>query len=406
MPATIDPLDWTFYHNTAREWLIALAIASVVFTTLAIIRRVLRRRFAAPAAAGRPDSTLARSIRHTRYFFMLAVALDLASNYLQFPPKVERAIAIITTLLIFLQVGLWFNDIVGFLLQRYATRRAAEGDVQSPTTVVALGIAARGVLWILLTLIALDNLGVHIQTLVAGLGISGIAIALAVQNVLGDAFAALSIVTDKPFVIGDSISVDTFSGTVEHIGLKTTRLRSVTGEELIFSNADLLKSRIRNWKRMHERGVSLITRVGYETPRTVIDRLPQVMREIVERQQPVRFVRSHIRALTDAAVEIETFYFVESADYGVYMDVQQAIAIATLERFGELGVVIATPLHTIVMRADPNWNAASNADNGSTPPAAPQTAPPASPASPPATAPAIPPAIPAAIPAASPQPTR
>jgi len=367
MPATIDPLDWTFYHNTAREWLIALAIASVVFVTLAIIRRVLRRRFEAPSVGGRPDSTLARSVRHTRYFFMLAVALDLGSNYLQFPPKAERGIAIVTTLLIFLQVGLWVNDIVGFLLHRYATRRAADGDVQSPTTVAALGIAARAVLWILLTLIALDNLGVHIQTLVAGLGISGIAVALAVQNVLGDAFAALSIVTDKPFVVGDSISVDTFSGTVEHIGLKTTRVRSATGEELIFSNADLLKSRIRNWKRMHERGVSLITRVGYETPRAVIDRVPQVLREIVEQQQPVRFVRSHIRALTDAAVEVETLYFVQSADYGVYMDVQQAIAIATLERFGTLGVVIATPLHTIVMRADPNWNAATDSDNGAAP---------------------------------------
>jgi len=305
--------------------------------------------------------------------FLVAVALSLGSESLTFPPKVERAIVVATTVLIALQIGIWISDLVSYAIHRYSARRATYGDVQSPTTLAALGLLARIVLWVILTLITLDNLGVHIQTLVAGLGISGIAVALAVQNVLGDAFAALAIVTDKPFVVGDVISVDTFTGAVEYIGLKTTRMRANTGEQVIFSNADLLKSRIRNWTRMNERGVYLVTKVGYETPRAVVATIPSIMREIVESQPRVRFARSHIRTLADSAIEIETLYFVLSPNYDVFMDTQQAIALGTLNRFGDAGVVVATPLHTIVMRPDKNWNAATNSDNGVT--AAPSTQP-------------------------------
>ena len=373
-PST-NPLDWVFYGNTTRAWLIALAIAVGVFVALLLARRLISRRIegAATRRSGTAESSLARSVRHTRLGFLVAVALSLGSESLTFPPKVERAIVVATTVLIALQIGIWISDLVSYAIHRYSARRATYGDVQSPTTLAALGLLARIVLWVILTLITLDNLGVHIQTLVAGLGISGIAVALAVQNVLGDAFAALAIVTDKPFVVGDVISVDTFTGAVEYIGLKTTRMRANTGEQVIFSNADLLKSRIRNWTRMNERGVYLVTKVGYETPRAVVATIPSIMREIVESQPRVRFARSHIRTLADSAIEIETLYFVLSPNYDVFMDTQQAIALGTLNRFGDAGVVVATPLHTIVMRPDKNWNAATNSDNGVT--AAPSTQP-------------------------------
>lgn len=373
MPAS--PLEYVFYDNTLREWLIALAIAALVFVGLLIVKQVLTRKIEGALRRRTPgaESSLARSVRHTRYFFMAAVALSLGSDYLTFPPDVSRGIVAVTTVLIFLQIGVWLSDLVGVALNRYSARRSAYGDIQSPTTLAALGVLARIVLWAIIALIALDNLGVHVQTLVAGLGITGIAVALAVQNVLGDAFAALSIITDKPFVVGDTISVDTFTGTVEYIGLKTTRLRSNTGEQIIFSNADILKSRIRNWKRLSERGVYLITKIGYETPRAVIATIPGILREIIEAQPRVRFVRSNLRTLADAAIEVETLYFVLSGDYDVYMDTQQAILLGTLERFGDAGVVVATPLHTIVMRPDKNWNAATNSDNGV------QSAPPPSP---------------------------
>jgi small-conductance mechanosensitive channel len=365
LPAAVpNPLDWPFYHNTLRDWLLALGLATGVFLGLVLVRRLLSRHMetVAKRTSRDIDDIVARTIHHTRLFFLAAVALDIGSDWLTLPPHVETAVRNITTVLIFLQIALWINDLVGFVLHRYSARRAMYGDVQSPTTLAALGIAARIVLWLIIVLIALDNLGVHVTTLVAGLGISGVAVALAVQNVLGDVFAALSIITDKPFVVGDAITVDNFTGTVESIGIKSTRVRSTTGEQIIFANTDLLKSRIRNWKRMHERGVYLTTKVGYETPRAVIERVPEMIREIVSAQRDVRFVRSHIKALGDAAIEVETLYFIQSPSYDVYMDVQGQIAVALLNRFGDEGVVIATPLHTVVLRPDKHWNAATNSD--------------------------------------------
>lgn len=365
MPATVsNPLDWPFYHNSLRDWLVGLGLSVGVFAVLVVVRQLVSRRMEAVAkrTSRDIDDIVARTIQNTRYFFILAVALDVGSQVLSLPPTAEQWVRNITTVLVFLQIAFWINDLVGFFLNRYSSRRATYGDVQSPTTLAALGVAARIALWLIILLIALDNLGVHITTLIAGLGISGVAIALAVQSVLGDVFAALSIITDKPFVVGDAITVDTFTGTVESIGIKSTRLRATTGEQIIFANADLLKSRIRNWKRMHERGVYLTTKVGYETPRATVERIPAMMREIVTAQRNVRFVRSHIKTLGDAAIEIETLYFVLSADYNVFMDVQHAIAVAVLDRFGDEGVVIATPLHTVVLRPDKNWNAATNAD--------------------------------------------
>ena len=167
----------------------------------------------------------------------------------------------------------------------------------------------------MLALVALNRLGYDVTALITGLGVGGIAIALAVQNVLGDLFAALAIVLDKPFVVGDAITVDTMTGTVEHVGLKTTRIRSVNGEQLIFSNADLLKSRIRNFKRMQERRIVFTIGVSYDTPPDTVARIPAMIREAVEAQQQVRFDRSHFMSYGDSALSFETVYFVLTADY-------------------------------------------------------------------------------------------
>ena len=166
--------------------------------------------------------------------------------------------------------------------------------------------------------------------------------ALAAQNVLGDLFASLSIVLDKPFVLGDVISVGTDTGTVEKIGLKTTRLRSLSGEQLIFANADLLKSRIRNLKRMYQRRVAFTVAVAYGTPREKLAAIPQMVREIVEALQSTRFDRCHLKELGDAALLFETVYFVLSPDYRLYMDIQQGINLAIYERFQNQQITLAT----------------------------------------------------------------
>jgi small-conductance mechanosensitive channel len=199
----------------------------------------------------------------------------------------------------------------------------------------------------------LDNIpGVEITALVASLGIGGIAVALAVQNILSDLFASLSIVLDKPFVIGDFIIVDNCLGTVEHIGLKTTRLRSLSGEQLVFSNNDLLKSRVRNYKRMAERRVVFSVGVTYQTPLEKLERIPTLIRDTIEAQPAVRFDRAHFQGYGDFALNFEVVYYVLDPDYNRYMDIQQGINLGIYSSFAEEGIEFAYPTRTLYIAGE------------------------------------------------------
>lgn len=346
MQGPADPLALEVYHNSVRTWLISLGIFAISLAIMLLVRAILARRIAARA----PEAGVI--IRATSLFFMVAVAIGLGSEDLTLTVGWDRLIRALITIASVVQVALWGNGVITFAIRRYGEKRAISGDAQNPTTLAALGVLVRIVMWLILVLIALDNLGVRITTLVAGLGISGVAVALAVQNILGDLFAAMSIVLDKPIVVGDAITVDTFTGTVEHIGLKTVRLRSVTGEQIIISNSDLLKSRIRNWKRMSERTVTMVTRLSYDNLPHVIAGVPALIETVVRAQPQVRFGRSHVRALADLGVEVETLYYVLSSDYTAYMNAQQAITVGTLDSLAGEGVKIPTPVTTVLLRAD------------------------------------------------------
>ena len=355
-------LDWEFYHNSVRDWLIALAILACVFVLLTVARQVAHRRLtrkgaqAIPNAAG-SDSIIGSLVRRTRYFFFLAVGLTVASFDLVLAPRWDAAIRDIAIVACLLQIAIWGDGIIGVVLHRYIAGRStvsgedSSGDAAaSRTTVAALGVVARIVLWLLLCLVALDSLGVHVTTLIAGLGVTGIALALAVQNILGDLFAALSIVLDKPFVVGDPITVDGLGGTVERIGLKTTRVRSNSGEQIIFSNGDLLKSRIRNFRRLRERTITLGITIDQATPAEAIARVPTLLREIVEAQPGVRFARSHVTVPNSQGVAVETVYVVQSPEYAAYMDAQQAITVELLAKLGDIGAALAPPTGATIVR--------------------------------------------------------
>jgi small-conductance mechanosensitive channel len=185
-------------------------------------------------------------------------------------------------------------------------------------------------------------------------------VALAAQNILGDLFASLSIVLDKPFVMGDFIIVGSQMGTVEKVGLKTTRVRALSGEQLIFANTDLLQSRIQNFKRMQERRVVFTIGVLYETPREKLAEIPRIIREIVESQDGTRFDRSHFKEFGDFSLNFETVYYVQVPDYNVYMDVQQAINLAMFERLAAEGIEFAYPTQKLYVRT----SAALDQDDG------------------------------------------
>ena len=346
-------LEWRFYHNPIEAWIAAGTAFVVIGSTLFIIRTLLARRLArvAERTATTADDAIVDLLRRTRHFFILAAAVAGAMLFLDLPARAHAIGRVLGTIALILQIAIWGNGLITFWFRNYAERKA-ESDISSRTTIAAFSFVARAILWTMLALVALNRLGFDVTALITGLGVGGIAIALAVQNVLGDLFAALAIVLDKPFVVGDAITVDTFTGTVEHVGLKTTRLRSVSGEQLIFSNADLLKSRIRNHKRMQERRVLFLLGVTYDTPPEVITRIPTMIRETVEAQQRVRFDRSHFVSFGDSALSFETVYFVLTADYNVYLDINQAVNLEIYRRFAAEKIEFAYPTRTLFLRSD------------------------------------------------------
>jgi small-conductance mechanosensitive channel len=344
-------LEWQFYHNSVHAWLIAGIVFAVIGATLLIARTLLARRLAAVAkrTSNAADDAIVDLLRRTRYFFILTAAIAGASFFLDLPPRALSVGRTLGTIALIVQLAIWGNGLITFWFRNYAERKA-DTDVASRTTIAAFSFVARAILWSMLLLVGLNRLGVDITALITGLGVGGIAIALAVQNVLGDVFAALAIVLDKPFAVGDAISVDTMTGTVENVGLKTTRIRSVNGEQLIFSNTDLLKSRIRNFKRMQERRVVLTIGVSYDTPPDTVARIPTMLREAVEAQEQVRFDRSHFMSYGDSSLVFETVYFVLTADYLAFANTNQAVNLAVLRRFSAEGIDFAFPTRTIIVR--------------------------------------------------------
>jgi small-conductance mechanosensitive channel len=343
--------------------LIALGIAAGLFLVLTAVRELVVRRLgrrakatamaAAAAAAGNGiDDLLATLGRRTQILVIAAVALYAGSLYVDLPARAERLLRGAAELAVFLQIALWSSVAIDFWIARQ--RRRLDHDPTSIALAGVLRFAVKLALWALLLVVALGNLGINVTALITGLGIGGVAVALALQNVLGDLLASLSIVLDKPFVIGDAITVDTLTGTVESIGLKTTRLRAVSGEQLIFANADLLKSRIHNWKRMAERRCVLAFGVPLDTPPAALAALPATLRALIEAQDLVRFDRAHFKGIgTGGAggttLDFEAVYWLLTPDYALYMDRQQAIHLALLGALADAGLSLGAGPQTLAL---------------------------------------------------------
>jgi small-conductance mechanosensitive channel len=333
-------LDTRFLDNSILQWGIALLAFLVTFTILPLVRgyvRTLRKRY---AATTHPIALEIVSLfaERTRVWFLWALAIWIAETLLVVPRKVDRVFEGAIVVLTALQVGMWAHAAVGYLLHH---RRGVSQDADLTGSLAIVNFVAGVAIWALVLLLALDNLGVNITALVAGLGIGGIAVALALQAVLGDLLASLSIALDKPFIVGDVLTFGGATGKVEKIGISSTRLRSVDGEQIIVANADLLKARIHNYGRMFERRVLFRFGVAYDTPRAKLEKIPGLVEEAVREHDKTRFERSHFVAFGDYALQFETVYFVLDADYQRYADIQQAINLDLHEEFARLGVQFA-----------------------------------------------------------------
>jgi small-conductance mechanosensitive channel len=341
-------LKTVFYSNPVWTWLLALAIVAFVWLILRVVmhRLVGRLRRHVAKTPGRFDDLIVELLAKTKFLFTVVVSFYIGSLLLVLPSAAESALRALFILAFLVQAGYWGDGVVAFWIRRTAKRKFDE-DAATATSLTALGFVVKVVIWAIVVLLALENFGIDITALVAGLGIGGIAIALAMQHILADLFASLSIIVDKPFVIGDFIIVGDLLGTVERIGLKTTRVRSLSGEQIIFSNSDLLSSRVRNYKRMYERRIVFSFGVTYQTAPDALAGIPEMVRRIIEDQPDVRFDRCHFKSFGDFALDFEAVYYVLLSDYNVYMDRQQAINLGIMRAFEAQEIEFAYPTQTL-----------------------------------------------------------
>ena len=344
----MELLDYKILDNTLLAWLTALGIALSINVVVGVLKWAIINRLSVIAqnSVTELDDSIIDIVKRTRQTLVFVVTLFIGSHYLELSEKVQSVLAGAATVAIFIQAGLWLVGALDFWLVRYKNR-TMEANVGAATAVAAIGFIGRVVLWAMLFLLALANLGVDVTAMVAGLGVGGIAVALAVQNILGDLFASLSIIVDKPFVLGDFVVVDDYAGTIEHVGLKTTRMRSLSGEQLVFSNSDLLKARLRNYKRMNERRIPFSFGVTYQTPADKLRGIPDLVKEIVGQNENARFDRCHFKAFGASSLDFEVVYWVKVPDYTAYMETQQAINLALFERFEQDGIDFAYPTQTL-----------------------------------------------------------
>lgn len=341
-------LAFEFLGNSVLRWGIAIIVAILTFLVLRVIRRVIRGRLnrLAKRTSVFVDDLITGLLGQTRSFFFTGLALYVGSTLLEFNDGISKLILQYITLLLLAQIFVWGNHAIKHAIEHYSNQESSSASTK--TTLSAINFIARLVLYSVLILFALDNLGINITTLVAGLGVTSLAVALAVQNILGDLFSSLSIVLDKPFEIGDFVVVGDYSGSVENIGLRSTRLRSLTGEQLIFSNNDMLSSRIRNYKRMLERRVVFNLGVTYDTPAETLKQIPSIIQESIDKHDDARFDRAHFKNFGDFSLNFETVYYMLKADYALFMDTQQAINLDIYERFAKEGIDFAFPTQSIL----------------------------------------------------------
>lgn len=339
------------YGGSVAEWAMAAGVAVAVYGGLWLLRSVVAKRLRGVTDHRRGLAWAGHALKaleKTKAPALAVLALGGGAQVLSLPARADTMVGRAVAVALFLQAGFWIIALFDAWYEAYRARHLS-GNPAAVSTMGAVRFFMVALVWLCTGLLILDNMGFDVTALIAGLGIGGVAMALAVQKVLGDLLASLSILIDRPFVVGDTLAVAEHMGTVENIGLKTTRLRSLTGEQLVFSNADLLASRIRNYGRMRERRVLVAFSVTYQTPIEKVEAVPGMLRGIIEScgGEQVRFDRAHFKGHGPSGLEFEYVYYIASASYNVYMDIQQAINLATHRRFAEEGIRFAHPTQTV-----------------------------------------------------------
>ncbi len=352
--------ETTFAGVPLWSLLVAVGAAAATYVAILVALYLLTRQarvWAAQSESGMA-TTVVDVLEGTSRTLMLVVALLVGASLLDLPGRWESRLSQLWFVAVALQMGLWGMRAIGIGVRRYVERHSSSGMTQVSASATLMSWGLRTLLWSVVLLAILSNVGVNITAFIASLGVGGIAVALAVQNILGDLFASLAIAVDKPFEVGDFIVVGNVSGTVQVIGLKTTRIRSLQGEQIVMSNTDLLKQTISNFRMLERRRIVFTFGVAYDTTPEQAEAIPGVVRKLIEAQPQLRFDRAHFKAFGASSLDYEVVYIVEDPAFNVYMDLQQSINLGLLREFKAMGVEFAFPTRTVHIAAAPAQSSA------------------------------------------------
>lgn len=354
-------LGWEtmIWGNTMQDYAMAFGYFVILLVAFWILQKVVlvRLKLMSERTATRIDDALIRLVEKIRPPVYGTLALWVALWSLVLSTLVGRVVNGVGTAVLVYQVIVALQVVVDYIIKRRLIKAQSVEDketgqdqrnIESALSVV--NTVTKVVVWSVGLLFILSNFGLNVTSLVASLGIGGIAVALAAQNILGDLFSSLAIYLDKPFAIGDFIIVGDTMGTVKHIGIKTTRIKALAGEEIVLPNQELTNARVRNFKLMETRRVAFTIGVEYQTPKEKVKKIVQLLKEAIESTDKTEFNRAHFKSFGDSALIFEVVYHVTDSDYDLYMDVQQAINLNILELFEREEIVIAYPTHTVLVR--------------------------------------------------------
>lgn len=339
-------LSYRFLGNSLREYLLALVIFVLVISVLKIFKKIVIKKLKHLADHTRIefDNLLIEILESIGWPFYFLLALWIASQFISLPAKAARFFSYFLLIVVAYYAVMALQRLVGFSVAKLKEAGKLDSSIAN-----LLNQVGKWVLWLIVALVVLQNLGFNVTTLIAGLGIGGIAIAFALQSILSDIFAYFSIHFDKPFETGDFIILDGDLGVVQKIGLKSTRIRTLWGEELVISNKELTEKRVHNYKKMRERRIHFNFGVVYQTPSEKLKKIPQIVTEIFDRMELARLDRVHFKSFGDFSLVFEVAYYILTGDYNKYMDIQQEINFALKERFEKEKIEFAYPTQTIFL---------------------------------------------------------
>lgn len=342
-------LNREIFQNRVADYLVFLIVLVAGIVIVTLFKRVVLRRLRqwAEGTSLKIDDFILDIVRKMLVPLAYYGVFFLASQNLVLPRSLDRVIEVAGMVLVaFLSAQALIavaRAVIRTYIETAGLGSARERSLQGFTTLI------RVVVWGLATVFLLDNLGFRINTLIAGLGIGGIAVALAAQNILGDLFAYFTIMFDRPFEIGDFLIVGDYMGVVDHLGVKTTRIVSLGGEQIVMSNKDLTDSRVRNYKRMGKRRVLFRLGVTYQTPFGKLQEMPEVIADVIRGVEDTVFDRAHFFSYGDFSLVFEVVYYVMGSDYNKYMDIQQVINLGIHEEFEKRKIEFAYPTQTLFL---------------------------------------------------------